>query len=238
MTMRSSETFEDEDLEKWRKIDTGGFGAVYRVFHKKMTTDVAVKILLQDACSSETLIKEANDLKEMSSSYVPKVYGIYQGKPPHENSEKQGIVMEFMKRGSIHTLQKDLCVPPPLPLAIRLAHQVALGMQHLHSKNFLHHDLKPSNVLLDDNFNAKLADFGLSRVTTSVLSNFDQPTGRSGTFKYMPPEAFDLNYKPVRSFDVYSYGILLWSVFTGKEPYEGMTNYLLIANYLFLTTLK
>ncbi|KAM4554239.1 ankyrin repeat and protein kinase domain-containing protein 1-like isoform 2-T2 [Fundulus diaphanus] len=158
----------------------------------------------------------------MSSPYVLSVYGIYQGKPPHENTEQQGIVMEFMERGSIHNLTTDLDGPPPLPLAVQLVYQVALGMQHLHSNKFIHHDLKPSNVLLDKDFNVKLADFGLSRVTASVSSNIQQSTGgTAGTLHYMPPEAFGLNCKATRSFDVYSYGILLWSIFTGKEPYEG-----------------
>lgn len=77
--------------------------------------------------------------------------------------------MEFMERGSIHTLQKGLDGPPPLPLAVRLAYQVALGMQHLHSKNFLHHDLKPSNVLLDKTLNAKVRCFSLKLLCSQQI---------------------------------------------------------------------
>ncbi|XP_036000619.1 ankyrin repeat and protein kinase domain-containing protein 1 [Fundulus heteroclitus] len=218
--------FGDEDLDQWTRIAGGGFGTVYRVRHQEKGF-IAIKLLHQNTGSSDALYKEADCLKKMSSPYVLSVYGIYQGKPPHYYTEQQGIVMEFMERGSIHTLTTDLDGPPPLPLAVQLVYQVALGMQHLHSNQFLHHDLKPSNVLLDKDFNAKLADFGLSRVTASVLSNIQLSTGgTAGTFQYMPPEAFDLNYKASRPFDVYSYGILLWSIFTGKEPYEGKPFYL------------
>ncbi|KAM4554241.1 ankyrin repeat and protein kinase domain-containing protein 1-like isoform 4-T4 [Fundulus diaphanus] len=219
--MLCSEKFGDENLDQWTRIAGGGFGTVYRVRHQEKGF-VAIKVLRQNTGSSDALRKEADDLKKMSSPYVLSVYGIYQGKPPHENTEQQGIVMEFMERGSIHNLTTDLDGPPPLPLAVQLVYQVALGMQHLHSNKFIHHDLKPSNVLLDKDFNVKLADFGLSRVTASVSSNIQQSTGgTAGTLHYMPPEAFGLNCKATRSFDVYSYGILLWSIFTGKEPYEG-----------------
>ncbi|XP_017160684.1 receptor-interacting serine/threonine-protein kinase 2-like isoform X2 [Poecilia reticulata] len=156
----------------------------------------------------------------MSSEFVLTVFGIYNGNKFPEFTK--GMVTEFMERGSIHTLQKDLSGPPPLPLAVRLAFQVAKGMQYIHSKNFVHHDLKPSNILLDNNFNAKVADFGLSRETMSVLSSTGQSRGHTpGTIQYIPPEGFDLHYKIVRSFDVYSYGILLWSILSSEVPYEG-----------------
>ncbi|XP_047203274.1 receptor-interacting serine/threonine-protein kinase 3-like isoform X1 [Girardinichthys multiradiatus] len=220
MALLCTEMFGDKDLDEWRRIGRGGFGTVYRVRHKERGF-VAIKVPQQNSGPHDAL-KEADCLKKLSSRFVLTVFGIYQGNRFQQITEQQGIVMEFMERGSIHTLQVDLRGPPPLPLAIRLAHQVASGMQHLHSINFLHHDLKPSNVLLDNDFNAKLADFGLSRVTTSVLSNSEQSrAGTPGTFQYWPPEAFSLNYKAVRFFDVYSYGILLWSILTGKEPYEG-----------------
>ncbi|KAK5612115.1 hypothetical protein CRENBAI_026148 [Crenichthys baileyi] len=221
MALICTEMFGDKDLHEWHRIGSGGFGTVYRVRHKERGF-VAIKLLQQNSGPHDALYKEADCLKKMSSQFVLTVFGIYQGNRFQLISEQQGIVMEFMERGSIHTLQMDLRGPPPLPLAIRLAHQVASGMQHLHSNTFLHHDLKPSNVLLDHDFNAKLADFGLSRVTTSVLSNSEKSRGGTpGTFQYWPPEAFLLNYNAVRSFDVYSYGILLWSILTGKEPYKG-----------------
>ncbi|XP_070763948.1 ankyrin repeat and protein kinase domain-containing protein 1-like [Enoplosus armatus] len=221
----------NERLEKWESVGSGGFGHVYKARHKDWGFDVAIKILHNcvDKCphSSHSMSKEkrvseeANHMEKASCEFVLRLYGIYQGCPPVGGTiMQQGIVMEFMGKGSVQSLLNDLSGPPPWPLVFRLAHQVALGMNFLHSRNLMHHDLKPSNVLLNDDLNAKLADFGLSRVSTSALNSNRETTVKiGGSYKYMPPEAFEPSYEPVRAFDRYSYGILLWSIVTGKEPY-------------------
>ncbi|KAG7217442.1 hypothetical protein INR49_021610 [Caranx melampygus] len=162
-------------------------------------------------------------MDQVSCQFVLMVHGIFDGIPPFEDYLRptKGIIMEYMPRGSIETLQENLDGPPPDPLAFRLAYEVALGMNFLHVRKFVHQDLKPSNVLLTENFNAKLADFGLSIVSASAKDSERQTTGDvGGTYKYMPPEALlDISYQPRCGFDIYSYGIFLWSLFMGKEPY-------------------
>ncbi|XP_038562821.1 receptor-interacting serine/threonine-protein kinase 3-like [Micropterus salmoides] len=225
---RNTEPIGNERLEKWVSVDSGGFGHVYKARHKELCIDVAIKILRDDV--RPALYEEAKNMEKASCPFVLTLYGMYQGCPPFGGtSMQQGIVMEFMERGSVHSLLKDLSGPPPWPLAFRLAHQVGLGMNFLHSMDLMHQDLKPSNVLLDDNLNAKLADFGLCRVSTSALNSSREATGAiGGSHKYMPPEAFEASYKPTRAFDIYSYGILLWCIVTGKEPYP-MADYSLVA---------
>uniref|UniRef100_UPI0037E94FB5 receptor-interacting serine/threonine-protein kinase 3-like n=1 Tax=Semicossyphus pulcher TaxID=241346 RepID=UPI0037E94FB5 len=222
-----SEPVLEESLERWESVGSGGFGRVYKARHKDWGFDVAVKILHDGVCpllpEERALFEEANHMEKASCEFVLRVYGIYQGCP------KQGIVMEFMGRGSVQSLLEGLGGPPPWPLVFRLAHQVALGMNFLHSRNLMHHDLKPSNVLLNDDLNAKLADFGLCRVSTSAPNRNGETTGGiGGSYKFMPPEAFEVSYEPVRAFDSYSYGVLLWSIVTGKEPYPA-ANYSLVA---------
>ncbi|XP_030587622.1 receptor-interacting serine/threonine-protein kinase 3-like [Archocentrus centrarchus] len=219
-----TESIGNESLENWKPIGSGGFGEVYKARHKIWKHDVAIK-LLHHAAGDGELHKEANYMDKVSCDSVLRVHGMYKGCPPDgRTSTHLGIVMEFMERGSVESLLKALSGPPPWPLAFRLAHEVALGMNFLHCNNILHHDLKPSNVLLNGDLHAKLADFGLSRVSTSALSSSEERTEvKGGTYKYMPPEAFNASYQPVRTLDIYSYGILLWSIVCGKEPFPDAT---------------
>ncbi|XP_059916151.1 receptor-interacting serine/threonine-protein kinase 3-like [Gadus macrocephalus] len=210
-------------LQDWKQIGRGGFGAVYCARQKDWCFDVAIKMLHTN--DSDQLWKEAQAMTRACSPFVLTVFGVYRGIPPGSSRhECEGIVIEYMKRGTLESLLERLAGPPPWPLAFRLAQQLALGMNFLHtlSPPLLHRDLKPSNVLLDDHLNAKLADFGLSRVSNSHLNSSGTTTeDQAGTLVFTPPEAFDLSYKPVRSYDIYSYGIVIWSVFTGKKPYSG-----------------
>ncbi|XP_062371941.1 receptor-interacting serine/threonine-protein kinase 3 isoform X2 [Sardina pilchardus] len=215
----------DDSLASWEVIDSGGFGQIHRAKHVRWGMDVAVKVLHHSEGSGVALWKEADMMRQGSNPFVLRILGVYQGYPPvggPSPSYQLGLVMEFMERGSLARLQEALGGPPPWPLAFRLAHQVALGMNFLHcmSPPLLHLDLKPSNVLLDSDLTARLTDFGLARLARSVSKRSreaDSETG--GTISYMPPEAFNLSYKPTSASDVYSYGVLLWSIFTGKEPY-------------------
>ncbi|XP_076846874.1 receptor-interacting serine/threonine-protein kinase 3 isoform X2 [Brachyhypopomus gauderio] len=213
----------DESLESWQFIDGGGFGDIYVAKHTKWRLKVAIKILRYNDGSDSSLLHEADLMRHGGNPNVLRIFGVYVGCPAGQPRPNQlGLVMEYMERGSVADLQQALEQPPPWALAYRIMHQIALGMNFLHqlSPPMLHLDLKPSNVLLDDSLNAKLTDFGLAKLVRSH-SNVD--TGQNeevgGTISYMPPEAFQPSYAATFSSDVYSYGILLWSVMTGKEPY-------------------
>ncbi|XP_072526704.1 receptor-interacting serine/threonine-protein kinase 3 [Salminus brasiliensis] len=215
----------DDSLGSWQLINSGGFGKIYRAKHTRLKLDVAVKLLRYNDGSSSILLREADLMRHGGNPYVLRILGVYEGRPQGASAQL-GLVMEYMERGSLLDLQRALNGPPPWPLAFRITHQIALGMNFLHQLDppLLHLDLKPSNVLLDDSLNAKLTDFGLAKVAQSpskMAKEEDDETG--GTTSYMPPEAFQpSSYKPSFSSDIYSYGVLLWSVITGKEPYNTM----------------
>ncbi|XP_030635310.1 receptor-interacting serine/threonine-protein kinase 3-like [Chanos chanos] len=219
----------NDRLTSWEDIDSGGFGQIFKAKHVEWGLDVAIKLLHSDNESSKSILREAEMMKQGGHPHVLRILGIYEGQPPKRWSSSQlGLVMEFMERGSLKSLLNKLEGPPPWPLVFRLAHQIALGMNYLHclSPPLLHLDLKPSNVLLDDSLSAKLTDFGLAKVVRSVSKAMgDDGWEEGGTLEYMPPEAFTESlgsYKPSCASDVYSYGILLWSICTGKEPYSNV----------------
>uniref|UniRef100_A0A8C4RRS9 Receptor-interacting serine-threonine kinase 3 n=1 Tax=Erpetoichthys calabaricus TaxID=27687 RepID=A0A8C4RRS9_ERPCA len=204
-----------EDLEIEKKIGSGGFGMVYKARHKNWDFTVALKILYNNG--TDSLEHEASMMLKGSCQYVLSLIGMY--KNP-ERSE-HGLVMPFMENGSLENLltrQSQL----PWPLKFQIIHQVALGMNFLHTqlpKPILHLDLKPSNVLLNDSFTVQLTDFGLSEVAHSSSSFRSEHEG--GTLSYMPPEALvSEKYRPMKSFDVYSFAILMSFVITGSTPYK------------------
>lgn len=98
----------------------------------------------------------AQTLRSLSWKYPPPLMG---------TTTQRGIVMDFMERGSVQSLLTALSGPPPWPLAFRIAHQIALGMNFLHARELMHHDLHPNNVLLDEDLNAKVVFHHLQLLT-------------------------------------------------------------------------
>ncbi|XP_078538118.1 receptor-interacting serine/threonine-protein kinase 3-like isoform X2 [Lissotriton helveticus] len=205
------------DLEEPRVwIARGGFGDIYR--SQKWGLHVALKVMRGSRELEKELMKEVVLMERAQSVYILHLMAIYSN--PDKDHVEYGLVMQYMRNGSLCTLFSNVS-PLPWPLKFRILNQVAVAMYYLHDLKppLLHLDLKPSNVLLDDYFMVKLTDFGLSKLKSSTASS--NLGGFSGTYPYMPPEAFTgRNYKK-ETFDVYSYGVLTWAVLAEKEPYQG-----------------
>lgn len=120
-------------------------------------------------------------------------------------------VMEYLGKGSL----EDYLQSGPLPVteALRLFREVAQALVNAHGKGVLHCDLKPANILLDDDLRPRLADFGQSRLTT------DQ-TPALGTLFYMAPEQADLAAAPDARWDVYALGAIAYRMLTGATPFK------------------
>ncbi|MEE6514888.1 hypothetical protein FKM82_023293 [Ascaphus truei] len=222
-------------LDGWQAIGEGTFGCIFRVRHTEWNLDVAVKKLNGQNHSGnvsqvlEELLSEAQKMAVASRSpHVISLYGILEPEENEKGNFCHGIVMEYMENGSLYSLlERDSSVP--WALKFRILHQVALGMNWLHSLSppLLHLDLKPKNVLLNTELHVKISDFGLSRFThgSSLCGGDTEDVG--GTLGYMPPEAFQEGYRPNESTDVYSFAILTSTVLTGEEPYSDARSFLI-----------
>uniref|UniRef100_A0A8C5PU21 Receptor-interacting serine/threonine-protein kinase 2 n=1 Tax=Leptobrachium leishanense TaxID=445787 RepID=A0A8C5PU21_9ANUR len=210
-------------------INKGAYGTVHSAFHEDWRVQVAVKYFPAERHLVERerikILKEAEILHKARFSYILPILGIC-----NENA-MLGIVTEYMTNGSLNQLLHD--ENPSLeiawPLRFRILYEIALGVNFLHNMSppLLHHDLKTQNILLDNEFHCKIADFGLSkwRMLSSSHSFSDQ-TSPAGTIVYMPPEEYEPSIKNRRGsvkHDMYSYAVIMWEVLTRKHPFEGAT---------------
>lgn len=196
------------------KLGMGQFGTVYR--GKMLGQTVAVKKLLvqsfDDPKAQEDFIRE---VKVMSSLRHPNLL-LFMGACTQPG--KMMMVTELAQRGSVYDLLHTKNPEDQLPFRVRMmiAKGAALGLNWLHQMEpaLLHLDLKTANILVDENFAPKVADFGLSKLKA------EEHTGSSGSPLYMAPEM--LLGKPYGApADVFSFGIVLWELFTQSDPYEG-----------------
>ncbi|KAM4808015.1 uncharacterized protein WCC33_002309 [Rhinophrynus dorsalis] len=213
-------------LKDWYIVGEGSFGTIYRARHTEWKFDVAVKKLHGDvSLGLEELLSEAHKMAVASPSpYVITMFGVLKDM----GSKCQGIVMEYMEKGSLDTLI-NLVKPLAWALKFRIIYEVTLGMNWLHSLSppLLHLDLKTKNVLLNSDLHVKISDFGLSQFTRSSSSYRNVSEDIGGTPEYMPPEAFQDNYKPSTSTDVYSFAILAAVVLKGEGPYRVANTFLI-----------
>lgn len=188
-------------------VGSGAYGEVWSGTDLKTGRRIAVKFYTRrNRNDVELLAREVEKLVVLSADrYVVQLLDVgWDADPPY-------YVMEYIQQGSLEDrLSKGQAMP--VPEAVELFQEIATGMMHLHGKGILHCDLKPGNVLLDEDGRPRVADFGQSRLST------DQ-TPALGTLFYMAPEQADVNAIPDTSWDVYGLGALLYSMITGKPPY-------------------
>jgi protein kinase-like protein len=196
-------------------IGRGGMGEVYRADDLKLGQPVALKFLpdklLQDGVSLARFHREVRVARQVSHKNVCRVYDI------GETNGHHFLSMEFIKGEELSSLLRRIGRLPQ-DKAIQIARQLCAGLAAAHESGVLHRDLKPSNVMIDGDGNARITDFGLA----GLAEDFHEEEKTAGTPAYMAPEQFDGNSPTVRS-DIYSLGLVLYEVFTGKKAYEAAT---------------
>lgn len=191
-----------------RFLGSGAFGQVWVGRDLNTGRPVAIKFFLHRGGVNWSLLShEVKNLVQLSADrHIVQVLEVgWDSDPPF-------YVMELVTGGS---LEDELSRRGALPVseAVRLFRRICIGLNHSHSKGVLHCDLKPANILLGEDHEPRLADFGQSRMT------HDQ-TPALGTLFYMAPEQADLGSTPSSSWDVYAVGAIMYRMLTGGPPYR------------------
>lgn len=232
-------------------IGVGGYGSVYKGILSQDESVVAVKVFnLQHRGASKSFLVECETLKSIRHRNLVRILSACSG-VDFQGNDFMALVFDFMVNGNLekwlHPVdnlnqeeeQRYLNIMQRLNIAI----DVASALDYLHNGSHIpiaHCDLKPSNVLLDANMTAHVGDFGLAKymVGTSFQNKSTESGSISirGTIGYAPPE-YAMGSKVSTHGDVYSYGILLLEMFTGKSPTDNMFKDGLTLNNYVLTAL-
>ncbi|KAH9654995.1 serine/threonine-protein kinase STY46 [Citrus sinensis] len=201
------------------KVASGSYGDLYRGTY--CSQDVAIKVLKPERINSDMQKEFAQEvfiMRKVRHKNVVQFIGACT-KPP-----SLCIVTEFMSGGSVYDYLHKLKGVFKLPSLLKVAIDVSKGMNYLHQNNIIHRDLKAANLLMDENEVVKVADFGVAR----VKAQSGVMTAETGTYRWMAPEVYFalkvIEHKPYdHKADVFSFGIVLWELLTGKLPYEYLT---------------
>lgn len=212
-------------------LGRGGMGAVYRAEDTKLGRDVAIKMLPPEFLNNEERLarfdREARLLAALNHPHIATIHGV---------EHVDGVRFIVMEHLTGDTLGGHLSRGPmPLDEAIAVAKQIAAALEAAHDKGVIHRDLKPGNIIIDDDGHVKVLDFGLAAnivssdsAETEVLKSPTSPrigthTGVIlGTAGYMSPEQAR-GKKADRRADVFSFGVVLYEMLTGRRLFAGET---------------
>ncbi|WP_336786226.1 Stk1 family PASTA domain-containing Ser/Thr kinase [Paenibacillus sp. MMO-177] len=197
------------------KIGGGGMALVYKAHDILLNRNVAVKILRQQFVHDEEFIRrfrrEAQSAASLSHPNVVSIYDVGQEEDTHY------IVMEYIEG---HNLNEIIHERAPLQAdeAVRIAAQICDALEHAHQNHIIHRDIKPHNILIGKNGRVKVTDFGIARAVTS--STITQTGSVVGSVHYFSPEHAK-GISTGEKSDLYSLGIVLYQMLTGKLPFFG-----------------
>ncbi|KAF8749626.1 hypothetical protein HU200_012644 [Digitaria exilis] len=207
-------------------IGAGSFGSVYKgiLINTDQQEVVAVKVLnLSQRGASQSFIAECETLRSIRHRNLVRLLTVCSS-IDHQGHEFKAIVYEFLPNGNLdkwlHQNFREDEEPLDLSSRLQIAIDVASSLEYLHQHKpfpIVHCDLKPSNVLLDTDMVAHVSDFGLARFLHQDLQQSNSWVTMRGTIGYAAPE-YGLGNEVSIHGDVYSYGILLLEMFTGKRP--------------------
>ncbi|UCD94372.1 MAG: protein kinase [Candidatus Zixiibacteriota bacterium] len=228
-----------------RKLGEGGMGEVYLAEDERLNRKVALKILsaqfFDDPGRRARFIREAKTAARISHPNVMAIHDLDTAREEKSGRELSYIVMEHVTgRTLTEYLQKDSLSMAEL---LRISEKIAAGLAAAHKLSIVHRDIKTDNVKLDENGDPKILDFGLAKpidlapaqkdadVTDSISNDLTQEGKILGTVTYMSPEQARGEPVDTRS-DIFSFGVLMYRMFTGEFPFGGTDKVSILAKIL------
>lgn len=200
-----------------KSIGEGGMANVYLAYDTILERNVAVKVLRGDLANDEKFVRrfqrEALQASSLSHPNIVEVYDV------GEDNGEYYIVMEYVEGKHLKGLLKKrgkLTIPEVVDIMI----QVTSGLTVAHDSYIIHRDIKPQNIMILDNGLVKLTDFGIALAMNST--QLTQTNSVMGSVHYLPPEGASGKGATLQS-DIYSLGILMYELLTGKLPFRGET---------------
>jgi serine/threonine protein kinase len=196
-------------------VGQGGMGLVYRATDTSLDRIVALKVLRDDLRTNQHVVarfqREAEAFASLNHPNIVHIYSVGKvGLIPY-------IAMEFIDGEPLSTLMKrERRIP--WKRALSIAVQVAEALESAHASHIIHRDIKPGNILVSKNDHAYVTDFGIAKILTAD-TQLTIEGSRLGTPQYMSPERC-LNKDVTASSDLYSLGVLVFQLITGRLPYE------------------
>ena len=198
-------------------IGTGGMAEVYKAFDTFLNREVAVKILRAQYTDDEGFVSRFRQEAQSAARLIhPNIVNVYD---VGRDDDSYYIIMEYVKGRTLKELISAEGALDPMT-AVIIAHGIASALKHAHSRGIIHCDIKPHNILLDENNNPKVADFGIARAITAATMTYTASV--VGSVHYLSPEQVRGEKVSAQS-DLYSLGILLFEMLTGCLPYTAET---------------
>ena len=198
-------------------VGSGGMADVYRAKDQLLERTVAVKILHQQYENDTEFItrfqREAKAAARITHPNIVNVYDVGVAEGRHY------IVMEYVPGRTLKERIKEEG-PVPVPQALQIARQIAGALAQAHANNLVHCDIKPHNILVMPDGNVKVADFGIARAVTESTMTYNDNI--MGSVHYFSPEQARGTMITPKS-DVYSLGVLLYEMLSGRIPFDGNT---------------
>ena len=195
-------------------LGTGGMATVWLGYDTILDRQVAIKTFKIDVNDEDAVKRFNREAKAVTSLSHPNIVSIYD---VENEGEFYYLILEYVEG---MTLKDYMIKNPRIPIEtiVHIAKQIAEGLSHAHQNGIIHRDIKPQNILMNENLTCKITDFGIARAYGDTT--LTQTNQMLGTVYYLSPEQARGNVATAQS-DIYSLGILIFEMITGQIPFKG-----------------